>query len=298
VKDWKIHLAWALAVPIIAFLWGRWTVERREPELRARLAVVEGRLPRPEQASMSTPAPAQIPSPAGSPIPRESEDYVAQIRRLLGSEKEADRSEGSLLLHRVPDGPEKKELILLGLTSPDHKLRHSALNDLLQLLGVDAVPLLQNMLKSDPEAYLRWSAAQLLGARGGTGTMEALLSAVHDPERCVQVTAAGALNHLGQPGPAEDLVPRVAADLSSPDGAVRHEAVKDLTLLKLPSTIPILLRSLRDSDGDVRLRAAMGLGELDSPDLLPSLEALRKDPDPNVVDAAEYAIARYQRKKH
>jgi hypothetical protein len=41
----------------------------------------------------------------------------------------------------------------------------------------------------------------------------------------------------------------------------------------------------------------MGLGELDSPDLLPSLEGLRKDPDPNVVDAAENAITRYLRKK-
>jgi HEAT repeat protein len=299
VKDWKIHLAWALAVPIIAFLWGRWIVARPEPDLGARGAVAQGRPPRPEQASMSTPVPAQIQSPAGSPIPREAEDYVAKLRRLLRSEKEADRSEGSLLLHRVPNGSEKRELVLLELASPDHRLRLSALTqyDLLQLLGADAVPLVQDMLKSDPEAYLRRIAAELLGSMGGTGTMEALLSAVHDPERYVQVTAAGVLNRLGQPGPAEDLVPRVAADLSSPDGAVRHEAVKDLTLLKLPSTIPILLRSLRDSDGDVRLRAAMGLGELESPDLLQSLEGLRKDPDPNVAGIAEIAITRYLRKK-
>jgi len=297
VKDWRIHLAWALAVPVIAFLWGRWTVERREPELRARVAIVEGHSPRPKQASMPTAMPAQIPSPAPSPFPGEDGDYVAELRRLLRSEKKADRSEASRRLRRLPDGPEKRELLLLELASPDDELRSSALNDLTQLLGADAVPLVQNMLKSDPEAYLRRIAAEILGVLGGTGTIEALLSAVHDPERFVQVTAAGALNRLGQPGPAEDLVARVAADLSSPDAANRREAVKDLTLLKLPSIIPIVLRSLRDSDGGVRLQAAMGLGELDSPDLLPSLEALRKDPDPNVVDAAENAITRYQRKK-
>ena len=294
MKDWKIHLAWALAVPLIALLWGRWTVARREPEYRRRVAVVEGHLPRTDQASM--PAPAQIQNATVSTIPGEAEDYVA-LRRLLRSDK-ADPSEVSRLLHRVPNGPDKKELLLLELTSPVISLRFAALNDLPQLLGADAVPLVQGALKSDPEASVRRVAAQLLGVLGGTGTIEALLSAVHDPERFVQVTAAGALNRLGQPGPAEELVPRVAADLSSPDDAVRREALKDLSLLQHPSTIPILLRSIRDSNGDVRVFAAVCLGDLDSPDLLPSLEGLRKDPDPNVVEAAEIAITRYQRKKH
>jgi HEAT repeat protein len=289
VKDWKIHLAWALAVPVLAFLWGRWTAARHEPERRVRAAVVGARSPQPVAGT--------TPATAAAPLPGKAEDVIADLRRLLRSEKEEDRAEAMRRLYRVPDGPEKKDLVLLALASPDSEIRSSAINVLLQLFGPDAVPHLQTMLKSDPEAYLRRMAAEVLGSLGGTGTIEALLGAVHDPERYVQVTAAGALNRLGQPGPAEDLVPRVAADLSSPDGAVRSEAVKDLMLLKLPSTIPILLRSLRYSDGDVRVQAAIGLGELDSPDLLASLEALRKDPDPDVAGIAEIAISRYKRNK-
>ncbi len=148
------------------------------------------------------PAPAQILDASASTIPGEAEDYVAQLRRLLRSEK-ADRNEVSRLLHRVPNGPEKRELVLLELASPVITLRYAALNELPQLFGADAVPLVQGVLKSDPEASVRRVAADLLGVLGGIGTMEALLSAVHDPERFVQVTAAGALNHLGQPGPAE-----------------------------------------------------------------------------------------------
>ena len=297
MKTWKIHLAWAMAVPIVALLWGRWTVAHREPELRSGRALVDIRPSPPGQALTPSSATRPIPSAATPTIPREGEDHVEEIRRLLRSAKKEDRREADRRLYRVPDGPEKRELIHLELASPDPQLRSSALNQLLQLAGADAVPFVQAMLKSDPEAYLRRIAAEVLGGLGGAGTMEALLGAVHDPERYVQVTAAGALNRLGQPGPAEGLVATVAADLSSTDGAVRREAVKDLTLLKLPSTIPILLRSLRDSDGGVRLQAAIGLGELDSPDLLASLEALQTDPNTDVASIAEIAIIRYKRNK-
>jgi HEAT repeat protein len=292
VKDWKIHLSWALAVPLIAFLWGRWIEARGEQERLTRGTIFDGNRRHPGQPSIS---PSHR-SPE-SPLSPEPQDVIAEVRRLLLSEKEEDRSRGEFLLRRVPDGPEKKELILLALASPDPELRSSALNDLVRLFGPDAVPYVQAMLKSDSEAYLRRIAAELLGSLGGTGTMEALLGAVHDPERYVQVTAAGALNRLGQPGPAEDLVLRVTADLSSPDSAIRGEAVKDLTLLKLPSTIPILLRSLRDSDSFVRGRAAAGLAELDSPDLAASLEALSKDPNPDVAYSAKVALIRYRRSK-
>lgn len=292
MKDWKIHVAWALSVPVFAYLWGRWTLVHLESERHSPMPVVEDRSINPMQPSMSRA------SPSPESPPGEVEDEVSFIRRLLRSGKEADRKEGSRLLRRVPDRSKKKELILLALNSPDAELRSTALNDLLDSFKDEAAPYVQAMLKSDPEAYLRRIAAELLGVLGGSGTIEALLSGVHDSERYVQATAAGALSRLGQPGPAEELVPRIAADLSSSDAAVRKEAVKDLWLLRLPSTIPILLHSLRDSDGDVRLQAAVSLGELDSPDLLPSLEALRKDPDPNVVDIVEIAITRYKRHKH
>jgi HEAT repeat protein len=289
VKHWRIHLAWTLALPMITFLWGRWTLAHHKPEPRPRVGIRTGPLPRPQPATMSASAQSSSVSAA--------EDDVATVRSLLRSESEEDRSKGAKLLYRIPAGPEKKALILLELASSDPDLRDAALNQLLNLPAAESVPHVQHMLKSDPEAYLRRTAAQILGVLGGSGTMEALLAAVHDPERYVQVTAAGSLNQLGLPGSAEDLVPRVAADLSSPDAAIRGEAIKDLTLLKLPSMIPILLRSLRDSDGTVRAQASRGLGDLDSPELIPSLQALAKDPDADVADAARLAIARYERNR-
>jgi len=296
VRYWKIHLAWVLCVPFVAALWGRWTVSRRESGQRGAVVAARSRLPPPYPASTSEAAPRRVESPPATTESEEAENVVAQLRRLLRSEQ-ADRSEVSRLLHRIPDGPEKRELLLLELASPVINLRFQALNDLPKLFGADAVPLVQGVLKNDPEASVRRVAAHLLGVLGGAGTMEALLGAVHDPERYVQVTAAGALNRLGQTGPAEELIPRVAADLSSPDDAVRREALKDLSLLQHPATIPILLRCLRDSNADVRVFAAVCLGDLDSPDLLPTLEGLRKDPDSNVAEAAGIAITRYSRKK-
>jgi HEAT repeat protein len=186
------------------------------------------------------------------------------------------------------------DLLLEQLACKDPNLRYSAINGLADSIRADCVPLLLNILRTDDTGFNRRFAAQFLGTYGSSGAMGALLQACQDPDLTVQIAAANSLNHLGQPGPAEALVPRLAKGLESPDGGIRRDAVDDISSLTLDSALPILLRSFRDPDGDVRDSASRGVSLLDAPGLLPLLEGLLKDPDPKVAEAAGSAIARYK----
>jgi HEAT repeat protein len=198
-------------------------------------------------------------------------------------------------MNRIPKGDVRIELYREELSCKGAGFRYTALWRLHDLLGADEVPILKTILRSEPEAYVRRLSAQLLGLHGDPGTLDVLLQAYRDPDPTVQVTAAASLNRLGQPGPAEEIFPRLAPSLRDPDGAVRREAVGDICRLGLLSSAPLILQSFRDSNGDVRFAAARGVVDLDPPGLRSTLDELRKDPDPNVVEAADFAIKMYER---
>jgi HEAT repeat protein len=301
MNHWKIHLAWAVATPIFAFCWGRWSLARQEPDFRRREHASENRT-REQQTRPSAPSPAAVPASipktvaapvAGEPV-SEEQAFVDEIRRLFRSDDKSDLWEAARRLGRIPKGPLLNELLLDQLACKEHHLRYEAINSLADSMKADFVPLLLGILKTDDTGSNRRFAAQYLGTYGGPGAMEALLQACQDPDLTVQIAAANSLNHLGQPGPAEALVPRFAKGLESPDGGVRRDAVDDISSLTLDSALPLLLRSFRDPDGDVRDSASRGVSLLDAPGLLPMLEGLLKDPDPKVVEAAGSAIARYK----
>jgi hypothetical protein len=306
MKYWKIHLAWAMLTLILAGLWGRWTVRSREPEVQERERAIqagETNQSLPLVAPAHPPGPSNpaemtgpgLPSPSGAPGLSDEEEYVNSIRRLFRSDRREDWQEAGRRLNRIPNGDVKIELCREELSCRGAGFRYSAIYKLHDLLGADEVPILKNVLRTEPEAYIRRLSAQLLGLHGDPGTLDALLEAYRDPDPTVQVTAAASLNRLGQPGPAEELLPKLASSLRDPDGAVRREAVGDIRRLRLLSSAPLILQSFRDSNGDVRWDAARGLVDLDPPGLLSTLEDLRKDPDPNVVEAAEAGIQMYDR---
>src|SRR5262249_38931277 len=93
-------------------------------------------------------------------------------------------------------------------------------------------------------------------------------------------------------GPAAELLPRLAADLGHADGGVRREAINYIIRLELPASVPLLLKCAHDTNGDVRIEAARGLSMFDSPELASGLAKLLPDPDQNVVETAENALAR------
>lgn len=304
MKDWKLHLAWAMGTLLVAALWGRWTVAMREPEFQARERAIEVReslesippvAPSPGHSTPTTRTEPALPSTSAAPGLSEEEEYVASIRRLFHSDRQDDWYEASRLLDRIPKGDVRIELFREGLSCPGAGFRYNAIVMLHELLGADEVPILQNVLRSDPEGYVRRLSAEFLGKHPDPGSLDALLEASRDPDPAVQIAAASSLNRLGHSGPAEDLLPRLAAGLRDPDGAIRREAVGDISRLGLLSSVSALLQCLRDSNGDVRWEATRGLLDLDPPGLLSTLEALQKDPDPNVVESATDAIRRYRK---
>jgi len=303
MNHWKIHLAWAVATPVFAICWGRWSLARQEPDLQRRELAIQSRTKEPP-ARPSPPSPAaipvSIPKTLAAPMPAgpvsEEQAFVDEIRRLLRSEDKGDPWEANRRMVRIPPGPLKDVLLLELFACKDANLRRIAIEALAESLKGNSVPLLMSVLGGDSNDSNRMIAAEFLGTYGGPGTIDALLQACHDSELAVQIAAANSLKKLGQPAPAEALVPRLARGLSSPDGGVRREAIDYISNLSLPSTLPILLGSFRDPDGDVRDSASRGVARLNTPGLFPILEGLLKDPDPKVVEAAENAIARTKRR--
>lgn len=298
MKNWKTHLAWAVATPVFAFSWGRWCVARQEPQVVVRERAAEVREEPPRNRPDPAPAPKTLsPAPPAflrADMPDDDQGYVDSIRRLFRSNDKKDCWEAARRLRRIPAGPLMNELLYDELACKDANLRYSAISSLGEALKADSVPLMLSLLKTESDGPSRRMAAEYLEKFGGPAAIEGLLQAVHDPESYVRLAAAAALNRLGQPGPAEALVPGIAAGLDSPDGGIRRDALYDLIRLHLPSVTPILVRCLRDPDGDVRKDASHGLGASADPRVLPILESLLKDADPKVAEAAETAISIYK----
>jgi HEAT repeat protein len=301
MNAWRTHLAWAVATPLLAASWGRWTLAQSEAEFESRARVARtqavdagpGASSPPEVPAASAPArEARKGAPLG--ILSEEEAFVDSIRLGFRSSRREDWNEAARRMDRIPKGPVKIDLYRDMLACKDPNACYIAVIFLDELLGPDSMPLLQGVLSSDREAWVRTRAADLVGKYPDPSSLAPLLQAFRDPDLGLQTSAASALNRLGQKGPSEELLPRLAAGLDDPDGAVRLVAVGRINSLEIPSAIPYLLRCLRDTDGDVRQEAVRGLGGQDDPGVESSLEALLKDPDSNVSNAAEYALLRYR----
>ncbi|MBI3856078.1 MAG: HEAT repeat domain-containing protein [Planctomycetes bacterium] len=307
MKFWRIHLAW-ICVAMLAAALGRWSAGRREsgvaPEERGLKPAVT-RVEKTSGAGASPGEPAHSPAPLQSPeqIPAQwlalSEGAVSldQIRQGLKSDDYSSQWRAVRAIEQIRDPKIRRELLLEQLKCTEPQMRWGALHKLRRLIGDEATGILQEHLRSDPSADLRVHAAALLGEPGGEGNIELLLKSFREDEFRVQVAAAKSLNFLGQPGPMTEVIPRLAAGLESPDGAVRKEAAGQLAAFLSPVTIPHLTRALRDSNGDVRAGAARGLGELAEtghPEVIPLLESVVQDP---VADVAETARAYLKRLK-
>jgi len=222
---------------------------------------------------------------------------VSEIRVRMRSSNVDESYEAVKLIINLNGPALKRELLLECLRSSHWQVRRSALVELISVMGDDAVPVVQGILQSDPEHIVRKRAAELLGRLPDKGSTELLLNAYRTGEDGLKVAAAASLYRFGSPGPAAELLPRLAATLDSPDGDLRKDAVERIGKLQAPIAIPALTRALRDSSGDVRAEAVTALGEIDAPEVPALLEPLLKDPYIDVRDNAKDAIEAY-RKRH
>jgi HEAT repeat protein len=259
----------------------------------AAAAPVEGN---PPLSPAATPALVRVP-PDFHLLPDPYDLSVEEIRRLMKSGQFREVYRALASVGHFKDRSLQRELLLEFLKSENHDIRRSAMHQLVALVGDEAVPFVQDLLRSDPDNFIRVQAAEILGRQQDRGSLALLLTSYRDGDSDMQIAAAASLYKLGHPGEATETLARLAANLDSPDGTTRKDAVEEIGRLKAPLAIPVLARALRDPNGDVRAEAVSALSEIDAPEIVALLEPLLNDPFEDVREYAKDAIDTY-REKH
>jgi hypothetical protein len=301
MRAWKIHLCWGIVAIITAGAWGRWTAARREADGGVRLVLDAAAPEKPPHARSDLPPTVNAPRASLPPstvrlLPNPFNLPVDEIRIRMKSSNLEEAYHAVERIIDLKDPALKRELLLECVRSSHPQVREISLGGLVSVIGVDAVPVVQGILVSDPYPFVRKRAAELLGGLPDKGSSELLLDAYRTGEGGLKVAAAASLYRFGNPAPAAELLPLLAADLDSADGTVRKDTVELIGKLQAPIAIPVLTRALRDSSGDVRAEAATALGEVDAPEVPGLLEPLLKDPFVEVRDNAKDAIEAYRQR--
>jgi HEAT repeat protein len=184
--------------------------------------------------------------------------------------------------------------------------------------GPDSVPVLRELLAKAPEAEVRWTAAELLGAKQGAArdASSEVLAALADPDAHVRSVAATAVPEVETP--ADTAVPALIKQLEteatvpviralSRYGAdakpaltvlleiataenreieVRWNAIRTLGKMRVAGAeaIPTLLTMLDSPESRIREHAAESLGDIGPPSrsVVERLFPLLSDPDTKV----------------
>jgi len=139
----------------------------------------------------------------------------------------------------------------------------------------------------DPDAFLRWEAAQELGNIGDHHAVKPLMAALRDPSAGVRRGVAEALGKIG----ASAVKPLIIA-LRDPDEGVRWGAAEALGKIGDTRAVKPLIAALCDCDLDVRRSAIVALGCIgDSRAVKPLIASLR-DTDLEVSVLAAEALVK------
>ncbi|OYT72877.1 MAG: hypothetical protein CFK52_03490 [Chloracidobacterium sp. CP2_5A] len=131
----------------------------------------------------------------------------------------------------------------------------------------------------------RQAAIEALGQLGDARAVEPLLDALDDDDPAIRAATAATLARLG-------VTPeRLAANLDSPNVALRVEALRLLGRLGDASCLPRVTARLREGEPlAVRLAAAAALGRLGRPEAAPALTALLQSREPALRWQAAVAL--------
>lgn len=132
----------------------------------------------------------------------------------------------------------------------------------------------------------------------GTPAIPALIEAMKDKDRNVQLRATTALGEMGAIA-----IPALLEALEDEDASVRGHAalalgvcsVKDVGILDMgvvtdPKVVPALIEALKDKDWNVRWSAVVALGWLKDKGAVPALEEALYDRDPYVRAQASVSL--------
>jgi HEAT repeat protein len=240
--------------------------------------------------------------PALGPVGESLKDRDPKIRAL------AAQALGEMGPHARPAAP----LLARALQDPDDQVRRQAA-EALHAIGPGMAVHLLPVLK-DQKLAVRLSALQALATfHESTDAVQALVNALHDPERKVRTVAASALVQLG--AQARAAVPGLLDNLEVPDLELQTQAFTALMAIGSPGdtklldalgkasanggwarprgkeAVPSLLRALADPNPTERLGAVLALGQL-GPDAKAAVAFLAmRLTDPNRSVRAATALA-------
>lgn len=138
------------------------------------------------------------------------------------------------------------------------KLRFAVVTNLGRSGAVEAVPVVSQLMLSDPEETVRCAAAKALGQCGDGAALPALRTALDDQSERVQLWAIRSLGQLHDRESVERLIDR----LDNPDWGFRAYAAGALGEIGDQRAIPALVPMLEDSSSTVRTAVEQALDKL------------------------------------
>ena len=179
------------------------------------------------------------------------------------------------------------------LQDRDPQMRTTAAQALGKIAASGTVPALLRSLEDTDPAVLAMSAWAL--GRFGEDVLDQagleLAKRLDDPSPTVKQTAAQA---LGAVGGTQTIIELLTERLTHSDVETRRASVSALTWLEAGAAHHALLKALSDHDAQVRQGAIAALGEMVDPRSLPAIrDRLLKDVDAGVRGEAAYRLGKF-----
>ena len=216
-------------------------------------------------------------------VPGSSTEHLA--RRIRYSAEDRKKSAAALLELGREGIPVWREL----LRDPDAEVRWRAAEALGDLRAVEAVPDLLRALRDSDGDVARRAADALADLEAREAAAECV-DLLKSPESRVRRRASRLLERLK----ARDVGPAVLGLLDAEDPGVRENAAVTLGSLRVADATPRLLRALDDEDTDVRAAAIGALVALDARETIPAIRGLLRSEDAAIREYAASALGRFR----
>lgn len=137
-------------------------------------------------------------------LPHAAEHADRVVALLHDDENAGLRNAASEILIRL--GASVVPLLLQEAATPDHDVRKFVLDILGDIGDEQAIPLLQRLLRDDPEANVRAAAAENLGKLRAVAALPALIETLAEPDLLLRFSLLDALARIGAAVPVDRLI--------------------------------------------------------------------------------------------
>jgi HEAT repeat protein len=200
--------------------------------------------------------------------------------------------EGTTLAERAPGLPLAALRDWLGVRETREQIGLFAARALGYARDVEAVPVLETVLETEPDRPdLRVAAAEALVRIGRPEFLCTLVEMLGEQKHEIQDRVPSFLIESAATDP-EAVAGCLARGLASDDPRVREESAWIAGAAGLPAAAPALRTALGDGQARVRIAAAWALGALGDAEAAPALARLADDPDETVHAFAAEALGR------